>query len=245
MMITSAQRERHGPLVLAVGAAAAWWAFDRSLGASIPRELVTALLTASAIAAGFLTTALSILPGSVESRVMRQLRRSQYEADVHDYLRAGIRACLWLAALCVTALFYENALPRWIAAALVFQAVFAGAAVLRIAEALLSIVRRASNGFEPGVRFLDHLLIAPPEHQRAELLQIPRRGEVPSRITQRQVLDSFGFADAFEEPNPRRGEEIGGQVGHLDGLDVAGQVQQIGQVLLRVGAHLHHRCTRR
>lgn len=144
MRITSAQVERHGPLVVAAAAAGAWWILDRSVGAVIAKELVAALLAAAAIAAGFLTTALSILLALLDSQVMRQLRRAQYDDEVYDYLRSAINACLLLAAMCVTAFFfYENTLPRWIEVPLVFQTTFAGAALLRISEALLGIFRRA------------------------------------------------------------------------------------------------------
>lgn len=144
MHLNSATVERYGPLALAVVAAIAWWYFDMAVSAAIAKELIAALLAAASIAAGFLTTALSILLTLLDSAMMRQLRRSGYDAEVYEFIRSAIHGCLLLAALCIAAFFfYRESLPRWIEVALVGQTVYAAAALLRISEGLLNLFRRA------------------------------------------------------------------------------------------------------
>jgi len=153
LMPSRLQIERWGPLLLAVVGALAWWLFDGQIAAYFAKELLAALLSAAAIAAGFLTTALSILLPLSSTEVGRRLRRSGYLPHLYEYLRRALYSCLVLAIVCVVAFFYlrESASPPWaLSLLIVTSAIYSAAALARIAEVLINLFELASEPEDKG-----------------------------------------------------------------------------------------------
>lgn len=148
LMPTRLQIERWGPLLMGLLGAAAWWMFDGEISSFYAKELLAALLSAAAIAAGFLTTALSILLPLAATEVGRKLRRSNYLPHLYNYLRRALYSCLALAIICVCAFFYLKegaAPPHLLATVLIFSSAYSAAALVRIAEVLINLFELASE----------------------------------------------------------------------------------------------------
>lgn len=146
-MPTALQVERWAALVVAVIAAIAWWWVDAEIAQSFAKELLGALIAAASVAAGFLTTSLSILLPIAATSTGRKLAQSGYRADLFRYMRSAIYSCMLLAALAVVGFFYlgEKAVDHRIALLLVFNASHASVALLRVAEILMGLFERASE----------------------------------------------------------------------------------------------------
>lgn len=152
-MPTSLQIERRAPALLGLAAAAAWWYFDGSIGAHMAKELLGALLGAGALAAGFLTTSLSILLPIASTGTGAKLRKSGYRDILFKYMRSAIWSSLALAAVCVVAFFTlepEGGPSRPLSLVLVFTAAYSATALVRVAEILMSLFERASEPDDKG-----------------------------------------------------------------------------------------------
>lgn len=147
-MPTRLQIERWAPMVIGCVCTLTWWALDGQISYFFAKELLAALLSAAAIAAGFLTTALSILLPISSTDVGRRLKRSGYLPDLYNYLRRALYSCLLLAITCVIAFFQlrENiSVETLVACLLVFMSSYSAAALVRIAEVLMNLFELASE----------------------------------------------------------------------------------------------------
>ena len=146
-MPTPIQVERWAPTWIACATSVAWWWCDGEIPEYFAKELLAALISAAAVAAGFLTTALSILLPIATSTTGAKLRKSGYDRDLFKYMRSAIWSCMTLAAIAVVAFFtFKANKPSALASALlIYTAAHAAAALVRVAEILLSIFERASE----------------------------------------------------------------------------------------------------
>lgn len=67
--------ERSAPVIAALAAAVLWWAAGLKIPGGVAKEMLGAMLSAAAICAGFLTTAMSILMSLGTTAVGRRLAR--------------------------------------------------------------------------------------------------------------------------------------------------------------------------
>ena len=141
--------ERFAPIALAVMAAGAWFCMKGTVSEAHSRELLSALLSAAAISAGFLATALSILLPIGSTELGRRLYFRGLLVYMHRYLRSAIFSCMWLAALCVVLFFQlpegQPTLGRWQSILLVGVTVYAATALARVVEILLNLFERMSQ----------------------------------------------------------------------------------------------------
>lgn len=140
--------EQWGPALVAGGVAAVCWYVSFNISGSFAKELLAALLSAAAISAGFLTTALSILLPMGATETGRRMHASGYMPGVHCYLRSAILGSLALAAICVLLFFFlpensSNIASGW-SALLASGTTYAALALARIAEVLLNLFERMS-----------------------------------------------------------------------------------------------------
>ena len=147
-MPTRLQLERWGPLIVGVLAVASWVICDGRFSAYFAKELLASLVSAAAIAAGFLTTALSILLPFGASDAGKRLRNSGYLPDLHRYLRQAIFSCLFLTGVCV-ATFFTLAVDKdvhfLLSSLVVFMSGYSAAALGRVAEVLMNLFERANE----------------------------------------------------------------------------------------------------
>lgn len=149
MKMLGLQMERFGPLILAAALAAAWNLACLSIPAGNAKELLSALISAAAISAGFLTTALSILLPMGSTETGRRMHRAGYLPLLHRYLRSAIFSCLLLSGLCLAALFMlepeSSNMGSWWALFIVANTTHAAASLVRIAVVLLNLFERMSK----------------------------------------------------------------------------------------------------
>lgn len=144
-MFTRLQIERWAPLVIASGVGLTWYVLDCQIASSIAKEFLAALLSSASIAAGFLTTALSILLPMSAMSVGKQLKNSKYLPYLFAYLRRAIYGCLWLAAVSVLGFFSiagGKEIPLFLTTLIVWSSVYAALALARIAEVLMNLFER-------------------------------------------------------------------------------------------------------
>ena len=140
------QIERWGPLIFGAFVAIAWLLANGQIDGYIAKELLGALLSSAAIAAGFLATALSILLPMAGTQVGQQLRKSGYLPDLYKYLRRAIFSCLGLAVASILGFFWvadKVGPPQWLSTVIIFMSAYAAAALARIAEVLMNLFERA------------------------------------------------------------------------------------------------------
>lgn len=140
--------EQWGPTFVAAGCASVWWSAGLSIPGDYSKELLGALLSAAAICAGFLTTALSILLPMGATETGRRMHESGYMPGLHRYLRSAILASLSLAGVCVALFFFlpkdDSTIATEWSTLLVVGTVYSALAVVRIAEVLLNLFERMS-----------------------------------------------------------------------------------------------------
>lgn len=147
-MLTRLQIERWGPIIFGVLSAAAWLFFDGRITDYFAKELLSALLSAAAIAAGFLATSISILLPMSNTPTGLWLQKKGYLPDLIRYLGRAIYSCITLAFVCVVTFFLlikDEGAPPWIAVVLIFSSAYTAAALARIAEVLMNLFERASE----------------------------------------------------------------------------------------------------
>lgn len=135
-------------MIVGVLSAAAWWVLDGRITDYFAKELLSALLSAAAIAAGFLATAMSILLPMTNTPTGVWLQKKGYLPDLIRYLGRAIYSCLALAFVCVVAfllLVKNEDAPQWIAIVIIFLAAYTAAALARVAEVLMNLFERASE----------------------------------------------------------------------------------------------------
>lgn len=110
------------------------------------KDLLSALLSASSIAVGFLTAAISILLPLSTTLVGQQLARRNLKKDIVNYLRSAIYSCLMLSGLCLVGFFISDCLQiKIFNLLLIFLSVLSGLCLTRVASILLKIFSRASE----------------------------------------------------------------------------------------------------
>lgn len=142
------QWERFGPLIWAAALAAAWHLAGLSVPSDNAKELLSALISAAAISAGFLTTALSILLPMGSTETGRRMHAAGYMPLLHRYLRSAMFSCLLLSGLCLAVLFMlepGSAVGRWWAMIIVANTAHAAASLVRVAVVLLNLFERMSQ----------------------------------------------------------------------------------------------------
>jgi hypothetical protein len=141
-MLTRLQIEKWGPTIVGLTVMAGWWLSDLKIESSFAKELLSALLSASAIAAGFLATALSILLPVASMEVGKKLRRSGYLPYLYRYLREAVYSCLALAGICIITFFEIDAdkgVHKLFAIFVIFLSGYSAATLVRVAEVLMNI----------------------------------------------------------------------------------------------------------
>ena len=147
-MSISLKLEQWGPTLVAAGSASVWWWAGLTIPGVYSKELLGALLSAAAICAGFLTTALSILLPMGATETGRRMHEGGYMSGLHRYLRSAILASLALAGMCVALFFFlpddgSNISIEW-STLLAGWTVYSAFAVVRIVEVLLNLFERMS-----------------------------------------------------------------------------------------------------
>jgi hypothetical protein len=107
------------------------------------KELLSALLSAAAIAAGFMTTALSILLPMGGTDVGHRLHKRGKLPLLFGYLRSATYGCLALSFICVVGLFaFEESagLGSLMSTLVIGFAVFSAMALARILEILIKVL---------------------------------------------------------------------------------------------------------
>lgn len=141
-MFTARHIERHGPWVGAVVAAVLWILLGSGFQSHFGKELLGALLSAAAISAGFMTTALSILLPLGSTAIGRRLHRRGHLPALFEYLRKAIYGCLWLAVVSVAGFFaFDDTLgiSKWCSLPIVMTSVYTALALWRILEIMIKI----------------------------------------------------------------------------------------------------------
>lgn len=104
-MLNRLQVEAWAPLLLSVAAAGTWFFLDGHISHLFAKELLSAIISAAAVGAGFLTTALSILMTLGGTAIGRQVKRRGKLEQLYGYIRSAIYSCLLLVGICVVAFF--------------------------------------------------------------------------------------------------------------------------------------------
>lgn len=134
--------EKYGPLFFGVASAATWffWGFDFSI--IYTKEILAGLITASAIGAGFMATALSILLSVSDKSSVSKISQSPYKKVFYRYIRSCFYSCLLMVGVCLIAFLFidsNDGLPKNITNIIVGFSGYTVAAFVRITEILLNI----------------------------------------------------------------------------------------------------------
>lgn len=134
--------EKHGPLFIGAVSSVAWyfWGFDFSI--TYTKEILAGLITASAIGAGFMATALSILLSLGDKSAASKISKSPYRNYFYRYIRSCFYSCLLMVALCLISFLFidsNNGLNKNITNIIVGFCGYTVAAFVRITEILLNI----------------------------------------------------------------------------------------------------------
>lgn len=141
-MFSSKCVEQHAPWVGALLAGVIWVALGKGFSSHFGKELLGALLSAAAICAGFMTTALSVLLPVGSTAVGRRLHRRGHLPALFSYLRKAIYGCLALAGVSVAGFFAfdsEHGIGKWYALPIVLASAYAALALWRILEIMIKI----------------------------------------------------------------------------------------------------------
>lgn len=141
-LLTSLRRERYAPVVAGCSVAVCWYLWNRSIPDHMAKEFLAAVLSAAAICAGFLTTAVSVLMTMGSTAVGRRLRKRNRLPDLFAYLRKAIFSCLLLCALCIAGFFVhakDEGISTLPSAAIIGMITYSGAAFARVIPILISI----------------------------------------------------------------------------------------------------------
>jgi len=138
-MLTPLQIERWHPAVLGVLSGAGCCFLGVAISGLIAKELLSAIISAAAISAGFLTTALSILMSVGQTAIGRQLKRHGRLGHLFGYLREAIASCLLLCGVCLLGFFMiaeQVGISSWASAFVVGSSLYAAFAMWRIVRIL-------------------------------------------------------------------------------------------------------------
>ncbi|WP_313569991.1 hypothetical protein [Comamonas terrigena] len=141
-MFKSLSIERFFPAFAGISALVIWYYWGFSFKINYIKELLAGAITASAIGAGFMATALSILLSISNTESGKILKNSKYSKIFYRYVRSCFYACLILACLCIIAfpiLDVENGLNIYYSSILFGFSVYTISSFIRITEILLNI----------------------------------------------------------------------------------------------------------
>ena len=142
-MPTAFTIERFWPVSLAFICAVVWVLGECTVPANLAKEMLAAVLSAAAVFAGFLTTALTILMSIGATAIGRRLAKRNKLKHLFSYLKSAINGCLLLIAGCIAAFFLieePTGIGRYASGFLVAAVVYAGAAIFRIVRILVLVV---------------------------------------------------------------------------------------------------------
>ena len=145
-IINSRWFERLYPYLFAGFITLACFKFDIYPNDKTLKDLLSALLSASSIAIGFLTAAISILLPISTTLVGQQLVKRNLKKDIVNYLCSAIYSCLILSGLCIVGFFFkEDFQSKLFYLLLIFLSVLSGLCLSRVANILLKVFSRASE----------------------------------------------------------------------------------------------------
>lgn len=139
--------ERIAPGIAAVVFTALWWVFSMKIPGSVAKEMLAAVLSAAAICAGFLTTAMSILMSLGSTAVGRRLARRKRMPYLAGYLRHAIYGCVLVSFLSLWAFLWtdEAGLNQRFALVLMAAVGYASAAFVRIVWILALVMEELAQ----------------------------------------------------------------------------------------------------
>lgn len=143
--------ERWGPLVFALLLSVAVYWLEYTIPVLFARELLSAIISVSAIGAGFLTTALSILMTVGSTATGKQLKRRKKLTTLFEYLRRAILSCLCVVVVCVAAFFCldpESGIGSTTSTVIAFASTLCLGHMVRIVEILVHVVNSESETTE-------------------------------------------------------------------------------------------------
>lgn len=137
--------EKYGPIFIGLASLVLWYFFGFGFSMVYAKELLAGFITASAIGAGFMATALSILLAMGGNSTAGQLINSPYKKLFFRYIRSCFYACLLLVAICLGAFIFidsEKGLSILYTTIIVGAAAYTVSAFVRVTEILLNIFER-------------------------------------------------------------------------------------------------------
>jgi hypothetical protein len=146
-MLTDLQRERWSPIALGILSGAIGWWLDVTISHWIAKELLSALISAAAICAGFLTTALSIMMTLGGTAIGRQIKRRGKLSHLFAYLREAIYSSLCLCGVCLLGFFQiadQVGMSVWASALVVGCFIYSTFAMVRIVRILSRVIQAMS-----------------------------------------------------------------------------------------------------
>lgn len=105
--------ERLYPYLAGAVAALAWWVFTPEFHAD-KSDVLSASLTVGSILTGFLATSKAILLSLNDTPIMRDLRRSNYIADLVSYLAQAILFSFGYAVISLVGFFLNGSPAYWV-----------------------------------------------------------------------------------------------------------------------------------
>lgn len=153
MIPTRLQIESWSPLLLGVLAALVSYYLDWSISNEVAKELLSAIISAAAVGAGFLTTALSILMTMGGTAIGRQIKRRGKLTYLYRYIRSAIYSCLLLVAVCVAAFISFDksvGLGVFVSTLIAGVAVYCMVSMTRIIEILVCLFAAMSEPSDIG-----------------------------------------------------------------------------------------------
>lgn len=143
------QLERFAPWILSLAAGGLWFWSGCDISSTFIKELLGTIVSAAAISAGFLTTALSILLPMGSTETGRKLRDSGLLPSLHCFLRSGIHSCLALAGFSIACFIFlspdSEPVGSYWSTLLIALITHSASSLIRIAEILLNLFDRMSH----------------------------------------------------------------------------------------------------
>ena len=146
--------ERWTPLVIGLSTSLVWYFWFAGALPDKLDELLAATLNLSAIAAGFLSTAVGILLSIYDRPIVRRLREMGDYEQLVMYLTRAIYSTVAAAMVSVAGVLSGPKAswpwPEWVGAMGLFVLVWAGGACLRVVALLLRLLQEMSRGDAQG-----------------------------------------------------------------------------------------------
>lgn len=147
-MLTRLQVESWAPLLLSTAVAVTWFFLGGWISHLFAKELLSAIISAAAVGAGFLTTALSILMTLGGTSIGQQIKRRRKLDHLYGYIRSAIYSCLLLVAVCTAAFFSfvdNKGIGTLVSSLISGAAVYCMVSMARIVEILVRLFTAMSE----------------------------------------------------------------------------------------------------